>query len=235
MNDPKVVRGQNMIASIKVSGTFYPVFCAKSCSFEMTNEIINKTSVNDGLFTKRRVRRTEWSGSASGVLVTNNDGDRFSPFYLLQDSVRRSSRTWQFEFTNLDGDVKTIEGDALIQNLPISGDVQSFVQCTVNIIGTGAFSIDVSSSSIVSDENVDSDYWSTTAGANSVSGLSVDGKSLQGKTILAISREGTIYDPITSGSPTNRIALFNSATGTITFDSNIPFNPSETVWAMWKD
>ena len=235
MNDPKVVRGQNMIASIKVSGTFYPVFCAKSCSFEMTNEIINKTSVNDGLFTKRRVRRTEWSGSASGVLVTNNDGDRFSPFYLLQDSVRRSSRTWQFEFTNLDGDVKTIEGDALIQNLPISGDVQSFVQCTVNIIGTGAFAIDVSSSSIVSDENVDSDYWTTTAGANSISGLSVDGKSLQGKTILAISREGTVYDPITSGSPTNRIALFNSATGTITFDSNIPFNPSETVWAMWKD
>jgi hypothetical protein len=235
MNDPKVVRGQNMIASIKVSGTFYPVFCAKSCSFEMTNEIINKTSVNDGLFTKRRVRRTEWSGSASGVLVTNNDGDRFSPFYLLQDSVRRSSRTWQFEFTNLDGDIKTIEGDALIQNLPISGDVQSFVQCTVNIIGTGAFSIDVSSSSIVSDENVDSDYWSTTAGANSISGLSVDGKSLQGKTILAIAREGTVYDPITSGSPANRIALFNSATGTITFDSNIPFNPSETVWAMWKD
>jgi hypothetical protein len=235
MNDPKVVRGQNMIASIKVSGTFYPVFCAKSCSFEMTNEIINKTSVNDGLFTKRRVRRTEWSGSASGVLVTNNDGDRFSPFYLLQDSVRRSSRTWQFEFTNLDGDIKTIEGDALIQNLPISGDVQSFVQCTVNIIGTGAFAIDVSSSSIVSDENVDSDYWTTSAGANSISGLSVDGKSLQGKTILAISREGTVYDPITSGSPTNRIALFNSATGTITFDSNIPFNPSETVWAMWKD
>lgn len=235
MNDPKVVRGQNMIASIKVSGTFYPVFCAKSCSFEMTNEIINKTSVNDGLFTKRRVRRTEWSGSASGVLVTNNDGDRFSPFYLLQDSVRRSSRTWQFEFTNLDGDIKTIEGDALIQNLPISGDVQSFVQCTVNIIGTGAFTIDVSPSSIVSDENVDSDYWTTTPGAYSISGLSADGKSLQGKTILAISREGTVYDPITTGSPTNRIALFNSATGTITFDSNIPFNPSETVWAMWKD
>lgn len=235
MNDPKVVRGQNMIASIKVNGTFYPVFCAKSCSFEMTNEIINKTSVNDGLFTKRRVRRTEWSGSASGVLVTNNDGDRFSPFYLLQDSVRRSSRTWQFEFTNLDGDIKTIEGDALIQNLPISGDVQSFVQCTVNIIGTGAFTIDVSPSSIVSDENVDSDYWTTTPGGYSISGLSADGKSLQGKTILAIAREGTVYDPITTGSPTNRIALFNSATGTITFDSNIPFNPSETVWAMWKD
>lgn len=235
MNDPKVVRGSNMIASIKVSGTYYPVFCAKSCSFEMTNEIINRTGVNDGLFTKRRIRRTEWSGSASGVLVTNNDGDRYSPFYLMQESVRRSTMEWQFEFTNLDGDVRTIEGEALIQNLPISGDVQSFVQCTVNIIGTGGFTMDESPSSPTSDENVDSDYWTTTAGQYQISGLSVGSKTLQGKEILAIAREGTVYDPITTGSPSNRTALFNSALGRITFDSNIPFNPGETVWAMWKD
>jgi len=235
MNDPKVVRGSNMIASIKVSGTYYPVFCAKSCSFEMTNEIINRTGVNDGLFTKRRIRRTEWSGSASGVLVTNNDGDRYSPFYLMQESVRRSTMEWQFEFTNLDGDVRTIEGEALIQNLPISGDVQSFVQCTVNIIGTGGFTMDESPSSPTSDENVDSDYWVTIAGGTSIQGLSFYGKTLQGKEILAIAREGTVYDPITTGSPSNRTALFNSALGRITFDSNIPFNPGETVWAMWKD
>ncbi len=74
-----------------------------------------------------------------------------------------------------------------------------------------------------------------TAGQNYVSGLSFYGKTLQGKTILAISREGTVYDPITTGSPSNRTALFNSALGRITFDSNIPFNPGETVWAMWKD
>lgn len=235
MNDGKVVKGSNMIASIKVSGQFYPVFCAKSCSFEMRNEIINRTSVNDGLFTKRRIRRTEWSGSASGVLVTDNNSERFSPFYLIQESVRRSALEWQFEFTNLDGDIRTIEGEALIENLPISGDVQSFVQCTVNIIGTGAFVMDASPSSIVSDENVDSDYWETTEGATYISGLSVGGKSLQGKHILAISREGTVYDPITTGSPTQRIALFNSSLGRIYFDSNIPFNPGETVWAMWKD
>jgi hypothetical protein len=235
MNDGKVVKGTNMIASILVNGNYRPVFCAKSCSFEMTNEIINRTSVNDGLFTKRRIRRTEWSGSASGVLVTNDTSERYSPFYLMQQSVRRAALNWQFEFTNLDGDVRTIEGEALIQNLPISGDVQSFVQCTVNIIGTGAFTMDEVPSSPPSDENVDSDYWTTTSGQNQISGLSVGGKSLIGKEILAIAREGTVYDPITTGSPSNRTALFNSALGRITFDSNIPFNPNETVWAMWKD
>ena len=105
MNDGGVVRGTQMIASIKVSGNYYPVFCAKSCSFEMTNEIINRTGVNDGLFPKRRIRRTEWSGSASGVLVTDNTQDRYSPFYIMQESVRRSALEWQFEFTNLDGEI----------------------------------------------------------------------------------------------------------------------------------
>ena len=235
MNDGGVVQGSQMIASIKVSGNYYPVFCAKSCSFEMTNEIINRTGVNDGLFPKRRIRRTEWSGSASGVLVTDNTQDRYSPFYIMQESVRRSALEWQFEFTNLDGDIRTIEGEALVQNLPISGDVQSFVQCTVNIIGTGAFTMDVSPSSPTLDEDVDSDYWTTTSGQYAIQGLSVTGKSMVGKTILAIAREGTVYDPITTGSPSNRTALFNSALGRITFDSNIPFNPGETVWAMWKD
>lgn len=235
MNDGGVVRGTQMIASIKVSGNYYPVFCAKSCSFEMTNEIINRTGVNDGLFPKRRIRRTEWSGSASGVLVTDNTPDRYSPFYIMQESVRRSALEWQFEFTNLDGDIRTLEGEALVQNLPISGDVQSFVQCTVNIIGTGAFTMDVSPSSPTLDEDVDSDYWTTTSGQYAIQGLSVTGKSMVGKTILAIAREGTVYDPITTGSPSNRTALFNSALGRITFDSNIPFNPGETVWAMWKD
>jgi hypothetical protein len=235
MSDGGVVRGSQMIASVRIAGQFYPVFCAKSCSFEMRNEIINKTGVNDGLFTKRRIRRTEWSGSASGVLVTQNDSNTISPFYLIQESVRRSALEWQFEFTSLDGDVRTIEGEALIENLPISGDVQSFVQATVNIIGTGGFSMDVTPSSGLFDENVDSDYWDTTDGTYIVSGLSVGGKSLVGKTILAIGREGTVYDPITSGSPSNRTALFNSALGRIVFDANIPFNPGETVWAMWKD
>ena len=235
MNDGGVVRGSQMIASVKISGQYYPVFCAKSCSFEMRNEIINRTGVNDGIFPKRRIRRTEWSGSASGVLVTQNDSSRISPFYLIQESVRRTALEWQFEFTSLDGDIRTIEGEALIENLPISGDVQSFVQVTVNIIGTGGFSMDVSPSSGIGDENVDSDYWTTTEGTYTVSGLSVTGKSMVGKTILAIGREGTVYDPITTGSPVNRTALFNSALGRITFDSNIPFNPGETVWAMWKD
>lgn len=235
MTDSKAVQGRNMIASIKVSGNWFPVFCAKSCSFDFTNEIILRTGVNDGLFPKRRVRRSDWSGSAAGVVVTDNTVDRYSPFYLLQDGVRRSEREWQFEFTNEDGEVKTISGFALIQNLPINGDVSGWAQASVSIVGTGAFVIDASPSSGGVDENVDSDYWETTAGTNSISGLSENGKSIVGKTVLAVAREGMVYDPIFSGTATNRQARVNSGAGSVTFDSNIPFNPGETVWVMWKD
>lgn len=234
MTDSKAVQGRNMIASIKVDGVWFPVFCAKSCSFEFNNEIILRTGVNDGLFQKRRVRRSDWSGSAAGVLVTDNTIDRYSPFYLLQDAVRRSEREWQFEFTNEDSETKTISGYALIENLPITGDVSGWVQASVNIVGTGAFTIDASPSPSLL-ENVDSDYWNTTAGTNSISGNSVYGKSITGKTVLAVAREGTVYDPIFSGTATNRLARVNSGAGSVTFDSNIPFNPGETVWVMWKD
>jgi hypothetical protein len=235
MTDNKAVQGRNMIASIKIGASWFPVFCAKSCSFEFSNEIILRTGINDGLFPKRRVRRSDWSGSAAGVLVTDNTANRYSPFYLLQDGVRRSEREWQFEFTNEDGDVKTIEGVALIENLPISGDVSGWVQASVNIVGTGAFTIDASPSSGPDDENVDSDYWNTTAGTYVISGASVNSKTLTGKTVLAVAREGTVYDPIFSGTATNRLARVNSGAGSVTFDSNITFNPGETVWVMWKD
>ena len=235
MSDSKAVQGRNMIASIKVGGSWFPVFCAKSCSFDFKNEIILRTGVNDGLFPKRRVRRSDWSGSAAGVLVTDNTANRYSPFYLLQDGVRRSERQWQFEFTNEDSETKTIEGTALIEGLPISGDVSGWVQASVNIVGTGAFTIDASPSSGGDDENVDSDYWNTTSGQISISGNSVNGKSITGKTVLAVAREGTVYDPIFSGTATNRLARVNSGAGSVTFDANIPFNPGETVWVMWKD
>ena len=234
MTDNKIVRGNRMIASIDVGGSFYPVFCAKSCSFELTNEIILRTGVNDGLFPKRRVRRSDWSGSASGVLVTDNTIDRYSPFYLLQEAVRRADNLWQFEFINEDGESKTISGTALIENLPISGDVQGMVQSSVNIVGTGGFEIDASPPS-GGTEHVDSDYWITTAGQFSITGDSVNNKDLVGKTLLGVSREGSVYDIITGTTPVGRQCTFNAAYGTVTFDSNIPFNPNETVWCIWKD
>jgi len=235
MTDQKVVYGDSVIFSIKNGDIFYPVFCGKSCSFSFKNEIILRTGVNDGLGIKRRVRRSEWSGSGTGVTVVDNNSSRYSPFYLLQEGIRRTENEWQFELTALDGTVKTITGTAIIEGLDISADVTSFSESVVNIIGIGLPAIDESPSDPGTDENVDSDYWTTTAGTNSISGTSVDGKSLVGKIILAIAREPDNYFPITSGTPTNNEAKFDTVAGSITFSTSLPFESGERVWAMWKD
>ena len=239
MTDSKTVHGKNMIASIKVDGTFYPVFCGKSCSFSLSNEIINRTGVNSGLGILRRVRRTEFSGSASGVTVTDNTADRYSPFYLLQEAVRRAENEWQFEFINNDSETVTITGVFLIEGIEISGDVASFSQSTVNIVGSGLPVIDESPSggggSTATDENIDSDWWNVTAGTNNLTGLSQGGKTFAGKKVLAVSRSARDYYVITSGTATGDKVKHDTVNDMILFDVNMPFETGETVWIMWKD
>ena len=238
MTDSKSVFGNDVVASIKVSGTYYPVFCAKSCSFELSNEIINRTGVNSGLGVLRRVRRTEFRGSVSGVTVTDNTNDRYSAFYLLQEAVRRSENDWQFDFVNLDGESVTISGTFITEGITLTGDVATFSQSSVNIIGCGVPVIDDSPSgggSPGTDEDVDSDWWNNTEGKNNLTGNSQGGKSFAGKQVLAVSRSTRDYYVITSGTATNDKVRHDTSFDVLIFDVNNPFVEGETVWVMWKN
>ena len=220
--------------SVKVGEVFYPIGCAGSCSFEIDQEIIARTGANDGLFRKKRVRRTDWRGSVNAVMVSNNNSSRYSGFYFLQEAVRRAENYYQWEFVDIDGNIKTIEGYAVIRAIPINADSQGFSKFDLQVEGTGAFAISDGGGSpgSTSGDVVDSSEWSVTAGQFGISGLSVDSKSLVGKTVLAVARTGLAYEVITSGSPGNLQARSNSGAGSITFDT--PFNDGEFVWVMWK-
>lgn len=234
MTDSNTIVGTDVTMYVKISGEYYPIGCATSCSFDIDQEIILRTGVNDGLFPKKRVRRTDWRGSVSAVMVSNNTADRYSAFYFIQEAVRRAENTYKWEFIDISGNVKEIEGAAVIKAIPIQAAVNQFSTFDIQVEGTGPFTItDGGGSPGIVDENVDSDEWTTTPGDYGISGTSVDGKSLVGKYLLAVSRSGVPYDIITSGTVGNLQAKFSSAGGTITFDT--PFNADETVWAMWKD
>lgn len=235
MTDSRSVLGKDVTLSIFLDNAFRVIGCAKSCTFEIDQEIILRTGINDGLFPKKRVRRTDWRGSCSGVVVTDNTTDKYSPFRIIQEAVRRSENLYEWEFTDLDGNITTITGYAVIKGLPISADVQSFSSFDLQIEGSGAFVLSDGggSPSSITDENVDSSEWSVVAGQFGVSGSSVDGKSLVGKYLLAVARTGAAYEIITSGSPGNLQARFNSGAGSITFEQ--AFNDGETIWAMWRD
>lgn len=234
MTDSEVILGNEVIVSYKIGDTYYPIGCGISCQFELEQEIILRTGVNDGLFPKKRVRQTDWRGTVSGVIVTDSNSDRMSPFYMIDEAVRRAEGSYQFSFTDISGTETLITGTAIIKSQRLTGDVEAFAKFDLEIEGTGAFTKEISSSpSDPMDENVDSDYWLATSGEYSVTGDSENAKNTTGKTLLAVSREGVVYKIITSGTPGNGEAKFDTSNGTTSF--LVELAEDEVIWQMWKD
>ena len=84
-----IVMGRDMIMEVKIVADWVPIGCATTCSFQYTNELINKTDVNAGLFRKYRVRISDCTANIQGLasLVTDTTA---SSFYFLQEAIRRT-------------------------------------------------------------------------------------------------------------------------------------------------
>jgi hypothetical protein len=80
-----------------------------------------------------------------------------------------------------------------------------------------------------------SDWWTVTAGATSVTGLSaIWGYSIADiEEVVEVDREGTEYNIVT-GTPVNRQAKHNTSANQIEFDTSLPFNAGETVFLLFK-
>jgi hypothetical protein len=227
------VHGSSVIMYKKYSEVWRAIACATSCSYNFTNEFIGKTDRNAGLFRKRRARISDVSGTVQGVTRLLNNDDTLSIFHFLEEGVRRSEGEYKYTFTAMDGTDKVVTMDGIVEVVNITNDFESFSEYDMSIIGTGGFEMDPLEPPST-DENIDSDWWSTTPGANTISGLSNLSKSLIGKTVIEVDREGIEHDPIT-GTPGNREYSFNSGTGIVTFDSTNPFNSGERIFVIWKD
>jgi len=231
----EVIHGKNCFVYILSGDDYYLIGCGISFSFEIENELILRTGINDGLFPKKRVRQTSFRGSVNSVMISESDAAKVSAFFMIQEGVRRTESTYKFEYTDGAAVTKTITGNFLVQAVNISADTQSFSKFDLSIEGTGAFSMETDSPTPVTDENVDSDTWQTVTGETSVTGNSIDTKTTTGKHLLACSRSGVVHTIITSGTPSGMEAKFDTATGTTSFDPGRPFEDDEFVWQMWRD
>lgn len=229
-----VVKGDNVAVYMTIDGVDYEIGCGVSCSFTFTNEIIGKTNVNSGGFRQKRVRMSDWSGTVNGVVKTTNGSDILGPFYFLQEGVRRTEGDYVFKFIDEDGNLKIIECTAIIEEIPISSNVGEFATWDLNLTGTGGFEVStISTPTAESADNVDSDWWSTTPGQTYISGSSYNAKTLTGKEVLGVWREGVLYALVT-GTPSGSQCKFTSGSGRIDFDTAFPFNSGETVTVLWK-
>lgn len=222
------IRGKNIVCSMLVDSEYYPIFCAKTAEFNVNQDEIETTSVNSGSSREYVPGMMNATLSMTGVTTLDNSNSRVSVLYLMQQSIRRQVRDLIITLTDDNGDDIVISFQAIITATGFTRDVASYSQSSVTFRVTG----DINFDTVIlppSPETVYSDYYSITAG---ISTLTVT--DLIGVDILMVARTGSIHNEIT-GTPTGREFAFNGTTGTITFDSSIPFESGEDVYVEWKE
>lgn len=232
-----IVKGSDVILKAKLSGVYYPIGCAISCSFAFKNELVGKTDVNAGLYKKYRVRSSDCTASINGVIKLRQADNVLSPFYFLQSGIRRAEVDYRFEFTAQDGGTKQLDMKAVVESLDLSGDVNDFAPFDLKLQGTGDITLSdiIAAPATIDAKNVYSDWWITTPSQTYISGASsVNSYSLVGKTIIEVDREGTSYDLVT-GTPTGRQCKWNSGNSHLEFDSTLPFASGETVFVIFTE
>jgi len=229
-----VVFGSDMHMEVKISGEYVPVGCSDSCSFEFTNELINKTDVNAGLFRKRRVRLSDCSMSVHGLMTLENNST-ISPLYFLQEAIRRIEQDLRITFTDESGIQKQVQGMFLLESAPIQGDVTAFSEFDLQFQGTGGFTIsDVTDESGSIPGDVDWDWWDGAEGENTITGPGHYGRSFAGKEIIEVDREGLQFDEVDT-TPVDGSRTYQQDGTTITFPAASLFNAGERVFVIWQN
>lgn len=215
-------------------GAWYPIGCETDFVYTSSNELITKTDRNAGQNRKYRARISDGSASVEGIVTTSND-ERLSIFYYEQELIKRTIQQFKFAWTDDDGGLKEITASFVIKDIEIRNPQGNFSTFSMELQRTSGITIDpVEPPDDESDEGIDSDTWDLAEGESSISGLSIGGKSFNGKEVLLVSREGAPYVLVT-GTPGNLEAQVSEPSGsTINFLN--PGNPGgERVFVVWKD
>ncbi len=227
-----VVAGKDIMCYMKVGVDYYPIFCGKSATLQVTQDEIETTNVNSGSSREYEVGMASSVFQVTGVTILDNSDNKVSVAYLMQQSVRRQKKSWKVVMTDVDGNDLVMTFDGFITETGFDKNIGAFSQSNVTVRISGGITYDNVLPPVV--EEVYSDWWTMEEGSTSITGESdVNGYELINCTVLEVNREGVNYDLVT-GSPSGRQAKHNSTTGEISFDTNIPSN-GETVFVLFKE
>jgi len=233
MSDP--VHGRNVVIEMRNDDlSFTPILCGEDCSFSRSPEFIPVTSTGSGLFREYMIRREEWSMSVNGLTKINN-GATLSFFYMLQTSVRRVLKYFRITFTDDVGDNKQIEGNAYIGQMDINGPISDFAKASIELKGSGAFTVTTVTNPVPVEYEIISDYWQTVNGQNYVNGTSESVLITLQNTdeVLAAFLEGIEYDLVGSTpSAMSRECYFSTSPLRVIFP--ITFDGSQRVFLILK-
>lgn len=222
------ITGRGMIAALKIAGTYYPIFCAKTAIFNIDQDMIETTSVNSSSGREFVPGMTSATLDCGGVSVLDNTGGQISNLYLMQQAIRRTLQNLRALFTAENGSQIGATFNGYFKSGSESKDVNSFLQSQVSFQITGG---------ITFSSTIDPPVAPTADEENPIFDTLADGSTtytnallIQGVghtlTILTVTRSGLTYH-LTSGTPGNLEFKYTSGTGVITFrDAGNPVDPS---------
>lgn len=231
---PVAARDVSVLVWVESLSAYLTVGCATSITYTYKNEIIAKTDVNAGLFRKKRVRISDFSGSVQGLVALYNTSTKVNAFYFLQEAIRRTEQKLKFLFTDSSGVIREIIGNFLVESEQLSGGAEGdFSEFDLALEGTGNLTVsEVESPPDAECFEAFSDWWDLTPGASTFSGTGFAGRSFAGQEIIEVVREAAPPLKQVSGTPTDGEFSFNGTT--ITTWTGNPYSLGERVFVIWQ-
>jgi hypothetical protein len=229
-------QGSNDASAITTIPTTIPFGAATNCSFEVSVDQREVTSVSSAWFKEFKNDVASWSINADGFVALSD----YSYLFLANLQLTRQPILIKFQVDNDNGDgsgtlgYSVFTGSANLSSLSLSAGVEAASTYSVSLQGSGAYNITgtqvTPTGVVVTGSNVVMfDY--TAAGGETT----VTFSGAIGKVCVSVSRGGVEVRGIaTSGVPTGENVTFNASTGVITFATARALAADEFIRAIFK-
>lgn len=229
-----IVQGGSVSISRLIGADYTPIACADKITLRFINELIGKSTVDSGIYRKRRVRWSDVSISVNGLMTLTNSSSGRASFDFLVQGVLRAELTLRITYEDEASVVQVVEGMFLVESVEHTGTTEGFAEYDIQFAGNGDFVIgDIPSPPELEGYNTQSDWWQPSNGATSFSGNGYKGLSFAGHEIIEVIREMGPPLEITTGTPGERQFKFDNTNISI-YASN-PFNGDEKVFVIWQE
>ena len=216
-----LVKGSGMAIAAVSAGDYRAFACAQQVVFRCESDIFETSTTSTGPYrTYRPAGLNKWSVTLNGVMYLR-DLSTTKNFALdtITQQIRTDGYNIKITFTDEGGFTNTITGFVYIPFTEITGGAQNpFTKWTVEFQGSGAFELNVTPSPIC--ETVVTYRYDATGGETSFT----DAVLIARIPLLGF-RSTDEYDIIESGGPPGvQQFLYDSTTGTISWDTGNPAN-----------
>lgn len=134
-----LIQGNDAILSFDKNG-FVPFLCATDISVSLTSTELPIRTVKDGHWKKVTYQDASFSVTLSGLLKFDNDS-AWTGWDMVDNWLNFAHVTFRITFTDDIGDVKSLQGEAMIKTNTLSFSAGSLVKNDFELLGNGALAV----------------------------------------------------------------------------------------------